>query len=135
MRKTFDNKRVIDNMVTQNFNWLFETWEYNETQMLWTYKASHEKQKQGKKCNQPVTSIKKLLFVKPSASGLEDGTADKLTTLQSSIMQGLSVNLLFKASIIVDMNLLRDELNETSLPFNPSGWFSLALLRLTPSLK
>jgi len=62
-----------------------------------------------------------LLFVKPSASGLEDGTADKLTTLQSSIMPGLSVNLLFKASIIVDMNLLRDELNETSLPFNPSG--------------
>ena len=79
------------------------------------------KSKNREKCNQPVTSIKTLLFVKPSASGLEDGKADKLTTLQSSIMPGLSVNLLFKASIIVDMNLLRDELNETSLPINPSG--------------
>lgn len=79
------------------------------------------KSKNREKCNQPVTSIKTLLFVKPSASGLEDGKADKLTTLQSSIMPELSVNLLFKASIIADMNLLWDEFNKTSLPFNPSG--------------
>jgi hypothetical protein len=36
-------------------------------------------------------------------------------------MPELSVNLLFKASIIADMNLLWDEFNKTSLPFNPSG--------------